>query len=229
MTNANGTQCWTQSSDKYVEESVNTVEEFLRSKGKILPTRFRTPMRSDYKPELDTSPELAAEGHSYYQELIGILRRAVELCWLDILLKVSLMSTYLAAPRKGHLEQVFHTFRYLKRVPKRRILTSRDSSHMTGAVSIETPKRQAQPMRRNLWASLCRFIVLWTQIWQGMSSPGGVKRGIWYFLIVLQWFCAANGRTQWSQVLLDLRLWHWRIVSSWPKAWDISFGCLGCH
>jgi hypothetical protein len=36
-------------------------------------------MRSDYKPELDTSTELAAEGHSNYQELIGILRWAIKL------------------------------------------------------------------------------------------------------------------------------------------------------
>jgi hypothetical protein len=114
MTNANGTQCWTQSSDKCVEESVKTVEEFLRSKGKILP---RTPMRSDYKPELDTSPELAAEGHSNYQELIGILRWAAELGRLDILLEVKLMSIYLATPR----EQVFHIFGDLKKVPKCRI------------------------------------------------------------------------------------------------------------
>jgi hypothetical protein len=32
-----------------------------------------------------------------------------------------LMSTYLAAPREGHLEQVFHIFGYLKKVPKKRI------------------------------------------------------------------------------------------------------------
>jgi hypothetical protein len=83
--------------------------------------RLRTPMRSDYKPELDTSPELAAEGHSYYQELIGILRWAVELGRMDILLEVSLMSTYFAAPREGHLEQVFHIFGYLKKVPRKRI------------------------------------------------------------------------------------------------------------
>jgi hypothetical protein len=72
-------------------------------------------------PCVDTSPELAAEGHSYYQELIGILRWAVELGRMDILLEVSLMSTYLAAPRDGHLEQVFHIFGYLKKVPKKRI------------------------------------------------------------------------------------------------------------
>jgi hypothetical protein len=32
MTIVNGTECWTQSSDKYIEESVKTVQEFLRSK-----------------------------------------------------------------------------------------------------------------------------------------------------------------------------------------------------
>jgi hypothetical protein len=79
LTNANGTQCCTQSSDKHVKESAKTVEEFLRSKNKALPTQLRTPMRSDYKPERDTSPEVAAEGHSFYQELIGILCWAVEL------------------------------------------------------------------------------------------------------------------------------------------------------
>ena len=115
MTNANGTQCWTQSSDKYVEESVKTVEEFLKSKGGYLPKRLRTPIRSDYKPESDTSPELAAEGNSYYQELIGILRWAVELGRLETLLEVSLMS--MSAPREGHLDQVFHIFGYLKKVP----------------------------------------------------------------------------------------------------------------
>jgi hypothetical protein len=66
MTNVNGTQCWAQSSDKYVEESVKNVEVFLKSKGRSLPAaRVRTPIRSDYKPELDTSPDLAAEGYSY--------------------------------------------------------------------------------------------------------------------------------------------------------------------
>jgi hypothetical protein len=34
---------------------------------------------SDYHLELDTSAELKADGVQYYQELIGILRWAVEL------------------------------------------------------------------------------------------------------------------------------------------------------
>jgi hypothetical protein len=78
-------------------------------------------MKADYKPELDVSPELGIEGHRYYQELTGILWWAVELGRLDILLEVSLLSTYLAAPHEGHLEQVFHIFGYLKKNPKRKI------------------------------------------------------------------------------------------------------------
>jgi hypothetical protein len=51
------------------------------------------------------------------------LRWAVELGRLDILLEVSLMSTYLAELREGHLEQkVFHIFGYLiKKIPKQKI------------------------------------------------------------------------------------------------------------
>jgi hypothetical protein len=60
MTIANGTQCWAQSSDKYIEESVKNVEEFLNSKGRSLrAARVRTPIRSGYKQVLDETPELA--------------------------------------------------------------------------------------------------------------------------------------------------------------------------
>jgi Reverse transcriptase (RNA-dependent DNA polymerase) len=59
-TNANGTECWIQSAENYVVEPVKNVEQFLQSKDRSLPTRLRTPMRSDNKPELDTLPELAA-------------------------------------------------------------------------------------------------------------------------------------------------------------------------
>jgi hypothetical protein len=51
----------------------------------------------------------------YYMELIGILRWAVELRRIDIMIHVSLMSSYTMQPRHGHLDQVFHIFGYLKR------------------------------------------------------------------------------------------------------------------
>ena len=65
--------------------------------------------------------ELQEEGHRYFQELIGILRWAIELGRLDILYEVSILSQYLACPREGHLEAAFHIFGYLKHHPKRKI------------------------------------------------------------------------------------------------------------
>jgi hypothetical protein len=116
-----GTICWTMSAEKYVNASVKNVEEALAKKGLRLPTKAYTPIPTDYHPENETSPELKADGVQYYQELIGKLRWAVELGRVDILLETSLMSTYMAMPRSGHLEQLYRMFGYLKAKPKRKI------------------------------------------------------------------------------------------------------------
>ena len=72
-------------------------------------------MRSAYRPELDVSEELSPSDASYYQSLIGILRWIVELGHVDVCLEVSMMSSHLALPRKGHMEQVMQIFGYLKK------------------------------------------------------------------------------------------------------------------
>ncbi len=51
---------------------------------------------------------------NYYASLIGTLRWAVELGRIDIFVNVSLLSSFLAQPRVGHMEQVLHIFAYLK-------------------------------------------------------------------------------------------------------------------
>ena len=51
-----------------------------------------------------------------------MLHWAVELGRVDILLETELMSTHLALPRRGHLEQLYHIFGYLKAHPKRNLL-----------------------------------------------------------------------------------------------------------
>jgi hypothetical protein len=123
MTNEYGTTCWSQSSEKYVQAAIANVEEKLKEGGRLLSTKKHcsTPFLSSYRPELDETAELALTGHRYYQELIGVLRWAVELGRLDILLETSLLSAYLACPREGHLEAVYHMFGYLKANPKKRI------------------------------------------------------------------------------------------------------------
>ena len=115
-----GFEGWTMSSEKYVRSAIENIEQTLVETNQRLPTKCRTPLSSGYRPELDTSPELKTEGLQRYQELIGILRWAVELGQVDILL-TALMSTHLALPRRGHLEQLHHIFGYLKVNPKRKL------------------------------------------------------------------------------------------------------------
>ena len=95
--NAVGTKCWTMSPEKYVNASVKNVEDALAKEGKKLPNSCPTPMQGTYPhPSEDTSAELNAEGLGLYQELIGVLRWAVEIGRLDILLEVALLSSHLA-------------------------------------------------------------------------------------------------------------------------------------
>ncbi|MHA7927589.1 MAG: Ty1/Copia family ribonuclease HI, partial [Marinobacter sp.] len=115
-----GRSAWGMSCAKYVKAAVRTVEELLREDGNVfrLKTTARVPYPTSYRPELDFSPELGPALHSRFQQLIGILRWAVELGRLDIYLETSILSQYLASPREGHLEAVYHIFAYLRRHPK---------------------------------------------------------------------------------------------------------------
>ena len=116
-----GTACWTMSPEQYVKAAVKNVEEDLAKNGKRLPSKCVTPFSCNYAPWLEESPELKADGVQRYQELIGQLRWAVEIGRVDILLETSLLSSYLAMPRVGHLEQALHIFGYLKSHPKRKL------------------------------------------------------------------------------------------------------------
>ena len=75
-------------------------------------------MLANYVLELNATPELESDDIQYYQELIGMLRWATELGRVDVLHEVALLSQYQAAPRQGHIEQVFHIWGYLKKDPK---------------------------------------------------------------------------------------------------------------
>ena len=81
-------------------------------------TKIHAPLSNEYRPELDSSPELdgsdGADG-AYYQSLIGILQWMVDIGRIGIFYEVSMMSSYLVLPREGHLAQVFHIFAYLKK------------------------------------------------------------------------------------------------------------------
>ena len=58
---------------------------------------------------------MEAELSNWYMHLIGMLQWMVEIDQVDILTEeVSLMLSYMAMPREGHLDAVLHIFGYLK-------------------------------------------------------------------------------------------------------------------
>ena len=106
---------WVLDSTKYTKRAIADLETELDAIGKRLPTKVTAPLASGYRPEVDQSPEMIPERQNCFQGLIGILHWICELGRIDVLMPVSLLSRYLVTARTGHLDQVFHTFAYLKR------------------------------------------------------------------------------------------------------------------
>jgi hypothetical protein len=105
---------WSMNSQHYIKEAIRCLEIELQKSGKVLVGKPKTPMQQGYRPELDISPLLDEDQANYYASLIGVLRWSVELGRIDIHIDVALLSSYLAQPRLGHLQQVIHIFAYLK-------------------------------------------------------------------------------------------------------------------
>jgi hypothetical protein len=78
-------------------------------------------LRVGYRPEDDVSPSLNQDDTTYYRELVGVLRWAIELGQIDNSCKVAMLTSHLALPCEGHLQQVLHSFGYLKQYPKKSI------------------------------------------------------------------------------------------------------------
>jgi hypothetical protein len=76
-----GREVWAQSPRQYVKSAIKVCEDLLKEDGNdaVLKSKAKNPLPSGYKPELDITRELDAEKASRYQQLIGILRWAVEL------------------------------------------------------------------------------------------------------------------------------------------------------
>ncbi len=83
----NGVWAWGLSPSKYVQESVCNCKKYI---GENLPKFYKltqlapNPFPTNYRPELDVSPELPPEHASYYQSFMGIFRWMIELGRVDI-------------------------------------------------------------------------------------------------------------------------------------------------
>ena len=113
----NGIYAWGLSPSKYVNQAVKNCQthltQKLNDKYKI-PTRAENPFATGYCPDTDVTEPLDDECSSFFQHLIGVMRWMVELGRVDIAVEVSLLSSYLAYPREGHLEAAIHIMGYLR-------------------------------------------------------------------------------------------------------------------
>jgi hypothetical protein len=104
---------WAMSADLYIKSVRRDIEFRMNSYEMRFATKASNPFSAQsYRPELDDTPELGDEQALWYMAIIGILRWCVELGRIDIMLEVSLLSSFLACPRVGHLKQALHIVAY---------------------------------------------------------------------------------------------------------------------
>ena len=163
----NGKTAWSIHSKTYVKNAVETVQRLLAEDGRQLKTgkrEYKGPLPHGYKPELDTSDECSADHVSRFQQLIGILRWAVELGRVDIHIEVALMSQYQMNPRVGHLEALYMIFHYLWKNPMMRLVmdptyikhdenqfeTCVDWKEFYGDIKEEEPPNMPEPLGQSM-------------------------------------------------------------------------------
>ena len=112
-----GTMAWFMSANDYVKAACANVVTMLEKYGMKLATERQTerPYHEKYRPEVDLTDEVNKQLTNRYQQLIGILRRAVELGLFDIHVEVTKLSSFNCNPRKGHMEAVYSIFAYLRK------------------------------------------------------------------------------------------------------------------
>ena len=114
-------------------------------------------------------PKLNDELGSRFLQLIGILRWAIELDWLDIFVELSQLLQHQELPRRGHLEAIYHIFAYLKKHENgARIVFERKTRHVInecvfnskadwcdfyGDVSEEMPPNMPEPKGKSVVVS----------------------------------------------------------------------------
>jgi len=113
----NGVWAWGLSPSKYVAQSVMNFQTHLTNKldGKYkIPSRADNPFPVNYCPDTDLIDHLDNNCSSFFMHLIGVVQWMVDLGHIDIATEISMLSTYWAYPREGHLEAALHVMGYLR-------------------------------------------------------------------------------------------------------------------
>ena len=107
-----GTMEWFMSANDYVKAACANVVTTLEKDGLKLETGRQAEItyHEKYRSEVDLTDEVNEQLTNRYQQLIGILRWAVELGRFTIHVEVSKLYSFNCNPRKGHMEAVYNIF-----------------------------------------------------------------------------------------------------------------------
>jgi len=103
----------TMAPKKYIEKMVANYERLF---GEPPKTNVYAPIEKGDHPEMDTTELLGEEQIKVYQSLIGGLQWIVTIGRFDIMTAVMTLSSFRAAPRKGHLERAKRIYGYLSKM-----------------------------------------------------------------------------------------------------------------
>ena len=123
---------WAMGSKSYVKGALDTVKRLLAEDGGAFKSRHRhdgpLPKAQIIQARIRyCAPECDAELTSRHQQLIGILRWAVELGRIDIQIEVAIMSSYQMSPGTGHLKALYLIFHFLDKHPSIYLVMDRSS------------------------------------------------------------------------------------------------------
>ena len=114
---------WLLNSTNYTREFLKISERILSEIGMDVKGRGTHPFSNlNYRPELDTSFFCNENQIRVYQQLLGMFRWMIELGRMDILFETTLLASYLASPRVGHLAQAVNMVSYIKKHQKSNII-----------------------------------------------------------------------------------------------------------
>ena len=118
----------------------------------------KRPHHKKYRPEVELTDEVNEQLMKRYQQLIGILRWAVELGRFDIHVEVAKLSSFNFNPRNGHMEAVYNIFAYLREHTNSKIIFDHqrpqydesrfieaDWKSLYGDVSEDIPENKPEP------------------------------------------------------------------------------------
>ena len=95
---------------KYIERMMASYLQMFNEQPK---SNVSSPLEHGDHPELDTSALLDPDETQKYQSLVGAMQWAVSIGRIDITTAVMTLSSFRAAPRKGHLERAKRVYHYL--------------------------------------------------------------------------------------------------------------------